>query len=241
MLLYCTWLHNECIIWDMDGLNWTNLIHQKGWIRIVLSPRAVLLKRNTHILQLNVPAHCTADMSLIWSGLEGGVFVRAAYCALGFNQCLVFSGKNLTSSLCCWFGWLLELQLHVSFSEKCSVNAQSVTSLTGWDWNSLWVSLCLLPVTMPRVPNNALIDINKWNLEKPAKHYHDVAFCRSWHQTVPTKLFPEFLRGNQFITFSCYAPFHPYFLTNFPPILLSMIFLQRCWSLTVTWKKDLDK
>lgn len=40
------------------------------------------------------------------------------------------------------------------------------------------------------------------------------------------------LKGNQFITFNCYPPFHLYFLTNFHPFLLTMTMLQRDWSLT---------
>lgn len=33
----------------------------------------MLFKSNTHIEQITVPAHCNADISLIWFGSEGGV------------------------------------------------------------------------------------------------------------------------------------------------------------------------
>lgn len=87
--------------------------------------------------------HCWYESDIVW--LRGWSLARTAYCALGFNQRLVLSGKSLTSSLGCWAGWLLKLRLHVGFSQKCSVRAWSLKSLAGWewDWNSLWVSLCL--------------------------------------------------------------------------------------------------
>lgn len=141
--------------------------------------------------------HCWYVCDKVW--LRGRSSVRTAYCALGFNQCLVLSGKSLTSSLCCWLGWLLKLRLDVGISEKCSVKAWSVKSLTSWDWNSLWVSLCPLAFDNPESSQQCL---NWYKQVKPWEAWESLPgggsmvshLAGPFDQTILyTKLFLEFL------------------------------------------------
>lgn len=155
-----------------------------NWIQVI-SPRVILLKRKG---QLTVPVYCTADMSLIWFGSEGGVLCVLHTVLWVLISLLFCQGKA-------------SLPLSAADLADCSNCSFMSAFLTNVQSNpNLWkVSLVVtgircgfhfapLTVTMPKCSTMPWL---KWNLEKPRK-LCPVADC--FDQTICyTKLYLEFL------------------------------------------------